>query len=64
MRATVSLTFTGAPGAGDHLLGVIVRYQACDDAPCLVPSVLRLDVPVREAALVGRSRPATAPKSP
>jgi hypothetical protein len=63
VRGTVSLTFTGAPGAGDHLLGVTVRYQACDDTSCLVPSLIRLQVPVRETALVGRSLPAPAPKS-
>lgn len=64
VRGTVSLTFTGAPGAGDHLLGVTVRYQACDDTSCLVPSSIRLQVPVRETALVGHSLPAPAPKSP
>ena len=64
VRGTMSLTFTGAPGAGDHLLGITVRYQACDDTSCLVPSSIRLHVPVRESALVGRSLPAPAPKSP
>ena len=64
VRGTVSLTFTDAPGAGDHLIGVTVRYQAGDDTSRLVPSSLRLAVPVREAALVGHSLPGPAPKSP
>lgn len=58
VRGTVPLTFGAAPGGGDHLLGVTVRYQACDGASCLVPSSVRLRVAVREAPLVGRSLPA------
>lgn len=57
VRGTVPLTFTAAPGTGDHLIGITVRYQACDDAACLMPSSVRLQLPVREAALVGRSLP-------
>jgi hypothetical protein len=41
VRGTRPLTFTGAPGAADHVVGVTVAYQACDDATCLVPSALR-----------------------
>ena len=63
VRSTVPLTFAAAPGGGDHLVGVTVRYQACDDASCLVPASVQLQVPVREAALVGRSLPSPTPKS-
>jgi hypothetical protein len=61
VRGTVPLTFTAAPGTGDHMIAVTVRYQACDDAACLMPSSVRLRLPVREAALVGRSLPGPAP---
>jgi hypothetical protein len=57
VRGTLPLTFTGAPGGGDHVVGVTVRYQACDESTCFVPSSLALGVPVREVALVGRSLP-------
>jgi hypothetical protein len=60
--ATMALTFAAAPGGGDHVLGITVRYQACDDAACLAPGSVRLEVPVREAALVGRALP--GPTSP
>jgi hypothetical protein len=57
VRGTVSLTFTAAPGTGDHMIRITVRYQGCDEAACLMPSSVRLQLPVREAALVGRSLP-------
>src|SRR5262249_60891674 len=57
VRGTVPLTFAAAPGGGDHLVGVTVRYQACDDASCLDPSSVQLRLPVREAAFIGRSLP-------
>lgn len=57
VRGTVPLTFAGAPGGGDHVIGVTVRFQACDDASCLVPSSVQLRVPVQETSLVGRSLP-------
>jgi hypothetical protein len=64
VRGTLPLTFTGAPGGGDHVVGVTVRYQACDESTCFVPSSLGLEVSVREVALVGRSLPGqTAPAS-
>jgi hypothetical protein len=62
VRGTVPLTFAGAPGGGDHVIGVTVRYQACDDASCLLPASVQLRVPVREAALVGRSLPSPTSK--
>jgi hypothetical protein len=57
VRGTVPLTFAAAPGAGDHMVGVTVRYQARDGASCLDSSSVQLRVPVREAALIGRSLP-------
>jgi hypothetical protein len=64
VRATAPLTFTGAPGGGDHVVGVTVRYQACDASSCLVPSSLALGIPVREVALVGRALPIQSTPSP
>jgi DsbC/DsbD-like thiol-disulfide interchange protein len=58
VRGTLPLTFTAAPGGGDHLVRVTVRYQACDEARCLPPASLAFEIPVREVALVGRSLPA------
>ena len=63
VHGTVPLTFAAAPGGGDLVIGVTVRCQACDDASCLVPSSLQLRVPVREAALVGRSLPSPTSKT-
>jgi hypothetical protein len=57
------LTFAATPGGGDHQLGVTVRYQACDGASCLEPSSVQLRVPVREAALIGRSLPSPMSKT-
>ena len=57
VRGTVPLTFAATPGAGDHMVGVTVRYQACNGASCLDSSSVQLRVPVREAALIGRSLP-------
>jgi hypothetical protein len=64
VRGTLPLTFTAPPGGGDHVVGVTVRYQACDESTCFAPSSLALDVPVREVALVGRSLPAQTVPSP
>jgi hypothetical protein len=55
VRGTVPLTFAAAPGGGDHQLGITVHVQAGDGATCLAPASIRLRIPVREAALVGRS---------
>src|SRR5262249_30770914 len=57
VRATVPLTFTAAPGSGDHVVGVTVRYDLCRDGSQLEPSSMRLEVPISEAPLVGRSLP-------
>jgi hypothetical protein len=57
VRGTVPLTFAAAPGGGDRMVGVTVRYQASDAASRRAPSVVRLRLPVHEAALVGRSLP-------
>src|SRR4029450_8371988 len=63
VRGTVPLTFAATPGGGDLVIGVTVRYQACDAASSLIPSSLQLRVPVREAALVGRSLPSPTSKT-
>ena len=64
VRGTLPLTFTGAPGGGDHVVGATVRYQVCDESSCLVPSSLGLGIPVREVALVGRSLPSPTGSTP
>ena len=57
VRGTLPLTFAAAPGGGDHVVQVTVRYQACDEASCLMPASVQLAVPVKEMPLVGRSLP-------
>jgi hypothetical protein len=51
------LTFTAAPGAGDHVLHATVAYQACRRDACSPPSTLRLKLPVKEAPLTDRELP-------
>src|SRR5262249_3917918 len=63
VRGTVPLTFPAAPGARDPTVGVTVRYQACNGASCLDWSSVQLRVPVREAALIGRSLPSPPSKT-
>jgi DsbC/DsbD-like thiol-disulfide interchange protein len=60
IRASLPLTFTAAPGAGDHTVRATVRYQACSRSACLPPAAVRLEFPVREVALVERELPAKA----
>jgi peroxiredoxin len=60
---TLPLTFTAAPGGGDHVIRLRVAFQACDATTCLIPSAVQLEVPVREVALVGRSLPSSAAKT-
>jgi hypothetical protein len=57
VRGALPLTFTAAPGGGDHVVEVTVHLQACDESSCQLPQQLRLDLPVREVALVGRALP-------
>ena len=57
VRGMLPLTFSAAPGGGDHVVEVTVRYQACDEASCLMPASVQLAVPVKEVPLVGRSLP-------
>ena len=64
VRGTLPLTFTGAPGGGDHVVAATVRYQVCDESSCLVPSSLGLGISVREVALVGRSLPSPTGSTP
>jgi hypothetical protein len=57
VRGTLPLTFAASPGGGDQMLEVTVHFQNCDEAGASVPSSMSLQVPVREAPLVGRSLP-------
>jgi hypothetical protein len=57
VRGVLPLTFSAAPGAGDHLVHVTVKYQACSDSMCLQPMTLALSFPIREVALEGRELP-------
>jgi hypothetical protein len=54
----VPLTFTAPAGAGDRLVRLTVRYQACGDTACLPPASVVLELPVKEVAHVGRTLPA------
>src|SRR5262249_37742163 len=60
VHGSLPLTFTGAPGAGDHIVQVTVSYQACSNSTCLVPTSVSLELPVKEIALVGRELPPPA----
>jgi cytochrome c biogenesis DsbD-like protein/AhpC/TSA family protein len=60
VRGVLPFAFTAPPGAGDQVLKATVRYQACSAATCLPPESVRLELPVRETALVGRSLPTKA----
>ena len=64
IRGSLPLTFTAAPGAGDHRLRLTVTYQACDSTSCLPPSSITLELPIREAALVDRALPTAPAKTP
>jgi Thiol:disulfide interchange protein DsbD, N-terminal/AhpC/TSA family len=63
VRGTMPLTFTAAPGGGDHVIRLHVAFQACDATTCFMPSAIQLEVPVREVALLGRSLPNAAAKT-
>jgi DsbC/DsbD-like thiol-disulfide interchange protein len=64
IRGSLPVTFTAAPGAGDHRLRLTVTYQACDRIAYLPPSSITLELPIREAALVDRPLPAAPAKTP
>jgi hypothetical protein len=51
------VTFTAAPGGGDHVLRITVKYQACSRRTCSPPAALHLALPVKERALVDRELP-------
>jgi DsbC/DsbD-like thiol-disulfide interchange protein len=57
IRGVLPFAFTAAPGAGDQVLRTTLRYQACRASMCLPPAEIRVGLPVREVALVGRSLP-------
>lgn len=60
IRGSVPLTFAAPPGAGDHVIRVVVCYQACSDSACLVPASVALNLPIKEVPLVGRDLPSRA----
>lgn len=60
VRGSLPLTFSAPPGAGDQVIRVTVRYQACSDSACLVPASIALSLPIKEVALVGRELPRAA----
>jgi hypothetical protein len=64
VRVSRSLTFTAPPGAGEHRIAVTVTYQTCSDTACHPPSSHRIELPVTETALVGRTLPAAAAPAP
>jgi hypothetical protein len=57
IRGTLPLAFTASAGGGDHLLEVVLNYQACSGGVCLPPDAVRLELAVKEVALVDRTLP-------
>jgi Disulphide bond corrector protein DsbC/AhpC/TSA family len=55
-KVTVSLPLTFTQEGADQTLYVSVRYQACNDTDCFLPSTITLQVPVEAADLVERPR--------
>ena len=45
------------PGGGDHVLKAALSYQACGEGICHPPEVVRLELALKEIALVDRSLP-------
>jgi peroxiredoxin len=59
-RVVVPLIFGAAPGSGDHVLRVTVKYQACSDSSCALPAAVELALPITEVPLAERTLPAPA----
>jgi hypothetical protein len=57
VHTSLSLTFTAPPGGGDRVVQVAVTYQRHDHARRPGPSTVRLELPVQEVALIGRTLP-------
>jgi hypothetical protein len=55
-NVAVSLPLTFTQEGADQTLLVSVRYQACSDTDCFLPSTITLQVPVKAADLVERPR--------
>jgi hypothetical protein len=55
-NVAVSLPLTFTAEGDDQMLEVTVRYQACTDAECFLPALIRLQLPVQGADLVERPR--------
>ena len=61
VHGTLPLAFTAPPGGGDHVLKAALSYQACGEGTCHPPEVVRLELPLKEIALVDRSLPNARP---
>jgi Disulphide bond corrector protein DsbC/AhpC/TSA family len=55
-NVAVSLPLTFTQEGDDRTLHVTVRYQACSDTDCFLPSTITLQMPVKAADLVERPR--------
>jgi DsbC/DsbD-like thiol-disulfide interchange protein len=55
-KVTVSVPVTLTEEGDDQTLQVTVRYQACSAADCLLPSTVKLQVPLQAADHVERPR--------
>jgi hypothetical protein len=55
-NVAVSLPLTFTQEGAEQTLHVSVRYQACSDTDCFLPSTITLQVPVKAADLVERPR--------
>ena len=55
-NVAVSLPLTFTQEGADQALLVSVRYQACSDTDCFLPSTITLQAPVKAADLVERPR--------
>jgi len=57
VHGTLPLAFTAPAGGGDHVLKAALSYQACGEGICHPRDVVRLELPVKEVALVDRTLP-------
>jgi DsbC/DsbD-like thiol-disulfide interchange protein len=55
-KVAVSLPLAFTQAEGDQTLQVTVRYQACSDTDCFLPSTSRLALPVKAVDLGDRPR--------
>ena len=55
-KVAVALPLTFTQEGDDQTVRVTVRYQACSATDCLLPSTVRLELPVKAADLIDRPR--------